>query len=101
MWSRRSKPAGTAGDVLVLSVEGMHCGSCGLTIDDAVEDVEDVPGVARATTSFRTGLTEVVLADGADPAQVGAGRDCCGRLGRVRRRAAKGPAVTDGSPSCR
>ena len=67
MWSRRNRPAGTGGDVVVLSVEGMHCGSCGLTIDDAVEDV---PGVARATTSFRTGLTEVLLAPGADPAQV-------------------------------
>ena len=66
MWSRKSKPAD--GDVVVLSVEGMHCGSCGLTIDDAVEDV---PGVARATTSFKTGLTEIVLAPGADPARVG------------------------------
>ena len=68
MWSRKGKQPGTGGDVLVLSVEGMHCGSCGLTIDDAVEDVL---GVARATTSFKTGLTEVVLSEGADPAQVG------------------------------
>lgn len=68
MWSRKGKPVQPAGDVLVLRVEGMHCGSCGLTIDDAVEEI---PGVARATTSFRTGLTEVVLADGADPARVG------------------------------
>ena len=62
MWSRRNRPAVPADDVLVLRVEGMHCASCGLTIDDAVEDVS---GVGRATTSFRTGLTEVVLADGA------------------------------------
>lgn len=41
----------------------MRCGSCGLAIDDAVEQV---PGVVRATTTFRSGTTEVVLADGAD-----------------------------------
>ena len=69
MWSRRNRPAAPADDELVLRVEGMHCGSCGLTIDDAVEDM---PGVARATTSFRTGLTEVVLADGADKSDVAA-----------------------------
>jgi hypothetical protein len=36
MWSRRDKTAGkAAGDsVLLLGVEGMHCASCGLTIDD-------------------------------------------------------------------
>lgn len=67
MWSRKSKTADSAVDSLVLSVTGMHCGNCGLTIDDAVEDV---PGVIRATTSFRTGLTEVVLADGADAGAV-------------------------------
>lgn len=67
MWSRRKTKAADTADgsdgVLILTVEGMHCGSCGLTIDDAVEEL---PGVARATTSFRTGLTEVLLADGAD-----------------------------------
>lgn len=67
MWSRRkSTTADTAegsNGVLILTVEGMHCGSCGLTVDDALEEV---PGVARATTSFRTGLTEVVLAGDAD-----------------------------------
>ena len=65
MWSRKGK-ADTAhrGDgMLVLTVEGMHCGSCGLTIDDAIEEV---PGVSRATTSFRTGLSQVLLADGAE-----------------------------------
>ena len=70
MWSRRkakTADTGGSGGLLILTVEGMHCGSCGLTIDDAVEEV---PGVARATTSFRTGLTEVVLADGADRAAV-------------------------------
>jgi copper chaperone len=64
MWSRRkSRTDDTADGAIVLAVEGMHCGSCGLTIDDAVEEV---PGVARATTSFRSGLTEVLLVDDAD-----------------------------------
>jgi copper chaperone len=64
MWSRKGKGAQkTPEGAIVLAVEGMHCGSCGLTIDDAVEEV---PGVARATTSFRSGLTEVLLADDAD-----------------------------------
>lgn len=70
MWSRRGGSAQTSSEVLVVSVEGMHCGSCGLRIDDAVEDLT---GVTRSTTSFRTGLTEVVLADGADPATVAPG----------------------------
>lgn len=70
MWSRKSRPARTPAGVLVLNIEGMHCASCGLLIDDAVEDV---PGVTRATTSFGTGLTEVDLADGADPTAVAPG----------------------------
>lgn len=67
MWSRRRNTDDRADGALVLSVTGMHCASCGLTIDDAVEDV---PAVSRATTSFRTGLIEVVLAEGADPGAV-------------------------------
>lgn len=65
MWSRKGS---TGSQVLVLDVEGMHCGSCGLTIDDAVEDV---PHVSRSTTSFKNGTTEAVLAAGADREQVG------------------------------
>ena len=64
MWSRRRTGTyETPHGVIVLAVEGMHCGSCGLSIDDAVEEV---PGVARATTSFRSGLTEVLLTEDAD-----------------------------------
>lgn len=67
MWSRRRGGTDATHASIVLAVDGMHCGSCGLTIDDAVEDV---PGVARSTTSFRTGLTQVVLVDGADAGAV-------------------------------
>lgn len=48
---------------LVFAVEGMHCASCGLLIDDLVEEV---PGVASSTTYVPRGQTVVALADGAD-----------------------------------
>ncbi|GAA0467216.1 hypothetical protein Aca07nite_71370 [Actinoplanes capillaceus] len=45
------------------AVTGMHCGSCGLLIDDALEEID---GVDRAQTSVRAGRTVV----DADPAVV-------------------------------
>ena len=39
-----------------LVVEGMHCASCGLLIDDALEDTD---GVGRAATDVRRGRTVV------------------------------------------
>ncbi len=51
---------------MVLTVVGMHCGSCGLLIDDALEDV---PGVRSARTDVRTGRSVVDLDDtDVDPA---------------------------------
>ncbi|MFF5233594.1 heavy-metal-associated domain-containing protein [Dactylosporangium sp. NPDC000521] len=50
------------------TVTGMHCASCGLRIDDAIEDL---PGVRRSTTSARTGRT-VVEHDGLDPQDLAA-----------------------------
>jgi copper chaperone len=44
---------------LAFAVSGMHCASCGLLIDDAVEELE---GVERCETDIRRGRT-VVLAD--------------------------------------
>jgi len=41
---------------LSFEVIGMHCNSCGLLVDDAVEDV---PGVASSTTDVRAGRTTV------------------------------------------
>ena len=70
MWSKRKTapdtqavPAGS----LRFDVKGMHCGSCGLTIDEAVEDI---PGVARAHTSYKSGSTEVTLREDASPEQM-------------------------------
>ena len=45
------------------AVTGMHCASCGIRVDDTLEDL---PGVRRSTTSVRTGRT-VVEHDGLDP----------------------------------
>ncbi|MGH9264936.1 MAG: heavy-metal-associated domain-containing protein [Acidimicrobiales bacterium] len=39
-----------------LRVDGMHCASCGMLIDDALEDL---PGVASASTNVRRKRTRV------------------------------------------
>ena len=46
---------------LTFAVSGMHCASCGLLIDDAVEELD---GVLRCQTDSRRGVT-VVRADSA------------------------------------
>lgn len=43
---------------VTLRVEGMHCASCGLLIDDALEDL---PGVTRSETRMREGRTTVQI----------------------------------------
>jgi copper chaperone len=50
------------GAQIVVSVAGMHCASCGLLIDDVIEDL---PGVARSATDVTAGRTMVTLAEGA------------------------------------
>lgn len=52
----------------VFTVTGMHCASCGLLIDETLED--EVPGVQRAETSVRKGRTVVTADDGLDPAVI-------------------------------
>lgn len=42
-------------------VEGMHCGSCALLIDDALEDL---PGVRSTRTKMKQGLSVVELDSG-------------------------------------
>lgn len=44
------------------TVTGMHCASCGMLIDDTLEDL---PGITHSTTSLRAGRTTVE----ADPAR--------------------------------
>lgn len=53
---------------LVLAIRGMHCASCGMLIDEAVEDL---PGVRRSSTDMRAERTTVELdGSGATPAEV-------------------------------
>ncbi|MCX4632436.1 heavy metal-associated domain-containing protein [Streptomyces sp. NBC_01443] len=40
------------------AVTGMHCNSCGLLIDD---EIEELPGVTSSTTDFRKERTVVEL----------------------------------------
>ena len=49
---------------LTLHIEGMHCASCAMAID---MELEDLPGVQEARTSFARATTEVVF----DPRRVG------------------------------
>lgn len=44
----------------VLQITGMHCSSCGMLIDEALEDV---PGVRRSATKVRKGRTVVEFDD--------------------------------------
>ncbi|MFI7676317.1 heavy-metal-associated domain-containing protein [Actinophytocola sp. NPDC049390] len=46
----------------VFAVEGMHCGSCALLIDDTLEDL---PGVHSTQTTVKQGRSTVEL----DPSQ--------------------------------
>jgi copper chaperone CopZ len=48
---------------LNLRIEGMHCASCAMAID---MELEDLPGVAEARTSYARGTTEVIF----DPQRV-------------------------------
>ena len=41
---------------VTLAIEGMHCTSCAMTID---EELEDLPGVKRAKTSYARGTSDV------------------------------------------
>ncbi|MFE2938819.1 heavy-metal-associated domain-containing protein [Streptomyces sp. NPDC059255] len=47
-----------SGPRVVLKVEGMHCSSCGLLIDD---EVEEVPGVRSSRTDVSKGRSTVHL----------------------------------------
>ncbi|MFI1721941.1 heavy-metal-associated domain-containing protein [Streptomyces sp. NPDC020489] len=55
------------GPQIVLLIEGMHCASCGLLIDD---ELEEVPGVRSASTDVRKGRSVVRLEEAStvDPA---------------------------------
>jgi copper chaperone len=63
LFSRKNKTDAGIGAEVVLLIEGMHCGSCGLLIDD---ELEELPGVRSAATDARTGRSVVRLEEGAE-----------------------------------
>jgi len=55
-------------NTFTFAITGMHCVSCGLLIDDTLED--DVPGVRPSETSLRTGRTIVRAEPHVTPDQI-------------------------------
>lgn len=54
--------------IITLRVEGMHCASCGMLIDDTLEDLA---GVIRAETRLRDARSTVQIdPDRCDPQQL-------------------------------
>jgi copper chaperone len=52
----------------IFRIDGMHCGSCPLLIDDTLEDL---PGVSRSHTELKAGQSTVWLdTNRTDPRQV-------------------------------
>ena len=62
LFSRKNKAQDEAGARVELEIQGMHCASCGLLIDD---ELEDLVGVRSATTDMRAGRSVVLLEEGA------------------------------------
>jgi Cu+-exporting ATPase len=57
----------TQSGTLQLSVEGMHCPSCALLIDDALTDL---PGVLTTTTSSKTQTSSITHDHRCNPDQI-------------------------------
>jgi Cu+-exporting ATPase len=57
----------TSPDSLELDIQGMHCGSCALLIDDTLADL---PGVITSTTSHKHARTSLTV----DPTHVDHGQ---------------------------
>jgi Cu+-exporting ATPase len=67
---------------LTFAVDGMHCGSCGMLIDDTLADLD---GVLTSTTSFRTRTAAVeVRLGGVEAAAVIAAIGEAGYTARLR-----------------
>lgn len=62
LFGRKNKTEAETGDQVVLLIEGMHCGSCGLLIDDELEEID---GVRSAATDARVGRSVIRLVEGA------------------------------------
>ncbi|WP_254705585.1 heavy-metal-associated domain-containing protein [Streptomyces vilmorinianum] len=63
LFGGRKKREAVTGAVVVLEIDGMHCTSCGLLIDD---ELEEIPGVRSARTDVRGGRSTVRFEEGAE-----------------------------------
>jgi copper chaperone len=52
---------------VTVEITGMHCASCGILVDDCLEDVE---GVVSSQTSVRTGQCVAVVTESVTDADV-------------------------------
>ena len=65
---------------MVFAVEGMHCASCGLLVDEVLEEVT---GVVSSATDVRAGRTVVTVGGDVDPAAMVAVIEGAGYIARV------------------
>ena len=65
---------------ITVEITGMHCASCGILVDDCLEDVE---GVLSSETSTRTGRCVAVVQDFVSDADVLAAVEEAGYSGTV------------------
>jgi copper chaperone len=52
---------------ITLEIAGMHCASCGILVDDCMEDVD---GVVSSRTDLRSGRCVAVVTDGVSDVDV-------------------------------
>lgn len=55
-WQKKKTPPPQHVDTIVFNLDGMHCVSCSLNIDGALEDT---PGVKMSGTSYAKGTTTI------------------------------------------
>jgi Cu+-exporting ATPase len=58
MWPFKKK---VQGDSLRLKISGMHCSTCAINIDNAIENID---GVVSSKTNFAKGKVEVIYQPG-------------------------------------
>lgn len=63
LFGGRKKQDPVTGAVVILEIDGMHCNSCGLLIDD---ELEELPGVRSASTDVRAMRSTIRLDEGAE-----------------------------------
>ena len=65
---------------ITVEITGMHCASCGILVDDCLEDVA---GVVTSETSTKTGLCVAVVEDFVTDDDVLAAVEEAGYTGRI------------------